>query len=93
LTPVAPDAASPAARPRPADAAPALRGRVAFSLVPAGGGDLRRGGSGARPGGGRAEGLEITVDFDAVPPELRAYVGRYFEALARRGKGGDDGGS
>lgn len=87
LTPVAPDAQPGAAGSGSAGPPQQRQGRVAFSLVPTGSGDGRRGG-GSRPGGGRAEGLEITVDFDALPSELRAYVSRYFETLARQGRGG-----
>ena len=88
LTPVA-DAvpgSSPAALPELP-----LRGRISFNLVPVDGGVVGPAGTGTKPGGGKAAGLGITIDYDAVPPEYRPHVRRYFNALVRLFQGGTDG--
>lgn len=90
LTPVADTA------PESSPAAPALpelplRGRISFNLVPVDGEAAGPAGKGTKPGGGKAEGLGITIDYDAVPPEYRAHVRRYFSALVRLFQRGTDG--
>jgi hypothetical protein len=91
LTPVA-DAA-PGASPVAPPALPELplRGRISFNLVPVDGGGDGPAGKGTEPGGGTTEGLEVTIDYDAVPPEYRTQVRRYFNALVRLFQGGNDG--
>jgi hypothetical protein len=87
LTPVVDAGSALRERPGATDAALPLRGRISFNLVPA---DGKPGGPAADggTGGGKAESLEITIDYDAIPPQYHGQVRRYFELLARLFKGG-----
>jgi len=91
LTPVA-DAA-PGSAPAAPTALPELplRGRISFNLVPVDGEGVGPAGTGTKPGAGKAEGLGITIDYDAIPPEYRPHVRRYFNALMRLFQGRTDG--
>ena len=81
LTPVAADATN-RERSREAPPATAWRGNVSFRLAPQ---DLPGGPGRGGEGGGRTPGLEITIDFNRVPPAYRDYVRRYFERLQAEG--------
>ena len=88
LTPVA-DAA-PGTSPATPPELP-LRGRISFNLVPVDGEGAGPAGTGGAPGGGKADGLGITIDYDAIPAEYRPHVRRYFNALVRLFQGGTNG--
>ena len=88
LTPVA--EARPGSTPAALPELP-LRGRISFNLVPVDGEGVGPAGTGTKPGAGKAEGLGITIDYDAVPPEYRPHVRRYFNALVRLFQRGTDG--
>lgn len=91
LTPVGRDATGPAGSPAGELPAAPLRGRISFNLVPADGEGEGPAGSGTTPGGGVSRSLEITVDYDSIPPEYRSHVRRYFSVLVRLFQGGNDG--
>jgi hypothetical protein len=62
---------------------PAVRGRVSFNLIPRQSLESAGGEGPGGAGGGTARALEVVVDFDALAPEHREHVRRYFEALQR----------
>lgn len=63
------------------------QGSVSFQFVPTAVRSRAAGGPGGEGVGGDAPPLEVTVDFDAIPPGRREQVRRYFDWLQRTGKG------
>jgi len=86
LTPVGEAGEAQSARKPPGEAVP--QGRVAFNLVPGRGSGSGLKGPGSGQGTGKGEGLQVVVDFAALPSDVREQVRRYFAGLSQLFTGG-----
>lgn len=88
LTPVGPARGRPELDGGPPEELPQPRGGVTFNLLSVPGRTVGQAGVGKGDAGGAPRSLEVTVDFDLVPAELRDCVRRYFKSLQEATKPG-----